>query len=244
MENRIPLIDIKNVTKTYSEEGTPTLALRGASFRIQTGEFVSIMGPSGSGKSTLLHILGLLDKPSSGKYFFAGHDTTVFDEKTSAHFRNQEIGFIFQAFHLLARSTVLENVLMPLQYSQTPKKDHHERALKALGQVNLLHRLKHQPSQLSGGEKQRVAIARALVNNPKVLMADEPTGNLDSQSGKNVMETIDALHKSGHTILVITHETPAARYAERIIKVQDGMIVSDEKTTLEHGHDEKRNYDK
>jgi len=231
-----PLIELRDVKKTYLGDGVDTLALRGVSFSINQGEFVSIMGPSGSGKSTLLHILGLLDKPSEGKYFFGGHDTTLFDEPYAAHFRNEEIGFIFQAFHLLARSTVLENVLMPLQYSRIPKNQHEKRALEMLEKVNMLHRLKHRPSQLSGGEKQRVAIARSLVNNPKVLMADEPTGNLDSQSGKGVMETLDALHEQGHTILVITHETPAARYAQRIIRVQDGVIVGDEQSAGIHGN--------
>ncbi|MDO8512071.1 MAG: ABC transporter ATP-binding protein [bacterium] len=231
-----PLIELRDVKKSYQDDGVATLALRGVSFSINQGEFVSIMGPSGSGKSTLLHILGLLDKPSEGKYFFDGHDTTKFDEPYAAHFRNEQIGFIFQAFHLLARSTVMENVLLPLQYSSIPKNQHEKRALAMLEKVNMLHRLKHRPSQLSGGEKQRVAIARALVNNPKVLMADEPTGNLDSQSGKSVMETLDNLHHQGHTILVITHETPAARYAQRMIRVQDGTIVSDEQSSLMHGH--------
>jgi len=238
------LIEIKNVTKTYQDESVATQALRGVSFTVGEGEFVSIMGPSGSGKSTLLHILGLLDKPTNGKYLFGGHDTTLFTEKESAHFRNKEIGFIFEAFHLLARSTVLENVLMPLQYSNVPKKQHEERAIKALDKVNMLHRLKHRPSQLSGGEKQRVAIARSLVNEPRVLMADEPTGNLDSKSGKSVMETIDALHKQGHTIIVITHETPAAKYAQRIISVQDGLIVSDESTINIHPHFGTNGYEK
>jgi len=231
-----PLIELREITKTYQGDGVDTQALRGVSFSITEGEFVSIMGPSGSGKSTLLHILGLLDKPSGGKYFFDGHDTTLFDEPYAAHFRNEKIGFIFQAFHLLARSTVLDNVLMPLQYSRIPKSQHEKRALASLEKVNMLHRLKHRPSQLSGGEKQRVAIARSLVNEPKVLMADEPTGNLDSQSGKSVMETLDALHEQGHTILVITHETPAARYAQRIIRVQDGMIVADKDNDGIHGH--------
>lgn len=230
------LIELRDIKKSYEDDGVSTQALRGVSFSISQGEFVSIMGPSGSGKSTLLHILGLLDKPTEGKYFFDGHDTTQFTEPHAAHFRNEEIGFIFQAFHLLARSTVLENVLMPMQYSRIPKSQHQARALEALEKVNMTHRLKHQPSQLSGGEKQRVAIARSLVNNPKVLMADEPTGNLDSQSGKSVMEIIDALHKQGHTIIVITHETPAARYAQRIIRVQDGVITADEEGAAVHGH--------
>jgi len=230
------LIELRDIKKSYEDDGVSTQALRGINFSINQGEFVSIMGPSGSGKSTLLHILGLLDKPTEGKYIFSGQDTTQFTEPYAAHFRNEEIGFIFQAFHLLARSTVLENVLMPMQYSRIPKSQHQARALEALEKVNMTHRLKHQPSQLSGGERQRVAIARSLVNNPKVLMADEPTGNLDSQSGKSVMEIIDSLHKQGHTIIVITHETPAARYAQRIIRVQDGVITTDEEGSVVHGH--------
>lgn len=238
-----PLIELRDIKKSYEDDGVSTQALRGVSFSIGKGEFVSIMGPSGSGKSTLLHILGLLDKPTEGKYIFSGQDTTQFSEPYAAHFRNEEIGFIFQAFHLLARSTVLENVLMPMQYSRIPKNQHQARALEALEKVNMTHRLKHQPSQLSGGERQRVAIARSLVNNPKVLMADEPTGNLDSQSGKSVMEIIDSLHKQGHTIIVITHETPAARYAQRIIRVQDGVITTDEEGSALHGHD-RNDYEK
>jgi len=238
-----PLIELRDIKKSYIGDGVSTQALRGVSFSINQGEFVSIMGPSGSGKSTLLHILGLLDKPTEGKYFFSEQDTTQFTEPYAAHFRNEEIGFIFQAFHLLARSTVLENVLMPMQYSRIPKNQHQKRALEALEKVGMTHRLKHQPSQLSGGEKQRVAIARSLVNNPKVLMADEPTGNLDSQSGRSVMETIDSLHKQGHTILVITHETPAARYAQRIIRVQDGVITADEEGLAVHEHN-RNNYEK
>ncbi len=224
-----PIIEIKNVKKTYHNEEVETTALRGVSFSVETGEFLSIMGPSGSGKSTLLHILGLLDQPSSGTYLFGGQDTTKFNEIERAHFRNKEIGFIFQSFHLLSRTTVLENVILPLQYSKVPKSDHEKIALEALEKVNMTKRLKHVPSQLSGGEKQRVAIARALVNKPRVIMADEPTGNLDSVSGKAVMETIENLHKMGHTIIVITHETPAARYSQRIIRVQDGLLVNDER---------------
>jgi len=237
------LIELRDIKKSYEDDGVSTQALRGVNFSINQGEFVSIMGPSGSGKSTLLHILGLLDKPTEGKYLFSGQDTTKFTEPYAAHFRNEEIGFIFQAFHLLARSTVLENVLMPMQYSRIPKNQHQARALEALEKVNMTHRLKHQPSQLSGGERQRVAIARSLVNNPKVLMADEPTGNLDSQSGKSVMEIIDSLHKQGHTIIVITHETPAARYAQRIIRVQDGIITADEEGMVAHEHN-RNDYEK
>lgn len=222
-----PLIEIRDIVKTYNREEVATTALRGISLSIAAGEFVAIMGQSGSGKSTLLHILGLLDQPTSGQYIFNGHDTTTWNELQRSRFRNQAIGFIFQAFHLLPRTTVLDNVILPLAYSPVPAREHRAQALAALEKVNLTHRLRHYPSQLSGGEKQRVAIARALINRPQVIFADEPTGNLDSQTGRGVMETIDALHKSGHTIIVITHETPAANYAQRLIELRDGAVISD-----------------
>ncbi len=230
------LIVIDNVKKIYGEEGVVTPVLHGVSFSIEEGEFVSIMGPSGSGKSTLLHILGLLDRPTSGTYSFAGENTALLSDEALAQARNHKIGFVFQAFHLLARTSVLENVMLPLYYSSTPKRDFAKRAEVALEHVNLSHRLNHLPHQLSGGEKQRVAIARALVNEPKVIFADEPTGNLDSKTGKTVMDTLDKLHKQGKTIIVITHETSAAAYANRIISVSDGKIVADKKSTLEHIH--------
>lgn len=230
------LIELNNVVKTYVDDGVETQALRGVNLSIQLGEFVAIMGHSGSGKSTLLHMLGLLDKPTSGKYLFNGEDTTEFNEVQRAFFRNEEIGFIFQAFHLLSRTTVLDNVMLPLQYSKVPAGEHRQRALAALEEVHMTHRLHHVPSQLSGGEKQRVAIARALINQPKVIFADEPTGNLDSRTGKDVMQTIEDLHKSGHTIVVITHETPAANYAQRIITIQDGLITNDQAQANPHSH--------
>lgn len=230
------IIDVKDVSKTYAEEEVSTRALCGVSLLVQEGEFVAIMGPSGSGKSTLLHVLGLLDKPTGGTYIFDGEDTTGFDEAQRAFFRNKMIGFIFQAFHLLPRASVLDNVMLPLHYSSVPVREHRSRALAALENVDMTHRLNHTPSQLSGGEKQRVAIARALVNKPKVIFADEPTGNLDSRTGKDVMETIEQLHKLGHTIIVITHETPAASYAQRIVAMQDGLIVSDETQVSPHTH--------
>lgn len=230
------LIDIDNITKAYGDEGMLTPVLHGVSFSIEEGEFVSIMGPSGSGKSTLLHILGLLDRPTSGTYFFGGKNTALLSDEALAVLRNQQIGFVFQAFHLLARTSVLENVILPLYYSTVPKKDYANKAKIALEHVNLSHRLGHLPHQLSGGEKQRVAIARALVNDPKVLFADEPTGNLDSKTGKTVMDTLDTLHKQGKTIIVITHETSTASYANRIISVSDGQIVKDEQSTKKHIH--------
>lgn len=230
------LIAVDNVTKTYGEEGVVTPVLHGVSFSIEEGEFVSIMGPSGSGKSTLLHILGLLDRPTSGTYFFGGENTALLSDEDLALIRNRKIGFVFQAFHLLARTSVLENVILPLYYSSVPKKDYVSKAKVALEHVNLSHRLQHLPHQLSGGEKQRVAIARALVNDPKVLFADEPTGNLDSKTGKTVMDTLDTLHKQGKTIIVITHETSTALYANRIISVSDGQIIKDEQSAKEHVH--------
>lgn len=230
------LIEIDNVTKAYGDEGMLTPVLHGVSFSIAEGEFISIMGPSGSGKSTLLHILGLLDRPTSGTYFFSGENTALLSDETLAAIRNQQIGFVFQAFHLLARTTVLNNVILPLYYSSVSKKDYAAKAKIALEHVNLSHRLQHLPHQLSGGEKQRVAIARALVNDPKVLFADEPTGNLDSKTGKAVMDTLDTLHKQGKTIIVITHETSTASYANRIISISDGTIVDDRQSTKEHIH--------
>lgn len=232
----MPLIEINSVTKTYGEGESSTTALRGVSFSINEGEFVSIMGPSGSGKSTLLHILGLLDRPTSGTYTFAEQNTATLPDEALAAIRNQKIGFVFQAFHLLSRTSVLENVMLPLYYSTVPKKEYIPRAKQALEHVNMSHREQHVPSQLSGGEKQRVAIARALVNDPKVIFADEPTGNLDSKTGQQVMNTIDELHKQGRTIIVITHETSAASFASRIITVGDGEIVSDAVIEKSHNH--------
>lgn len=230
------LIGIQNVTKVYGEEDVITPVLHGISFSIEEGEFISIMGPSGSGKSTLLHILGLLDRPTSGSYFFENQDTALLSDEVLAELRNQKIGFVFQAFHLLARTSVLENVILPLYYSSIPKKDYVAKAKIALEHVQLSHRLDHLPHQLSGGEKQRVAIARALVNDPKVLFADEPTGNLDSKTGKAVMDTLDALHKQGKTIIVITHETSTAAFANRIISISDGTVVSDQKSGSRQSH--------
>lgn len=233
------LIEVNSVTKAYGEDELVTQILHGVSFSIKEGEFVSIMGPSGSGKSTLLHILGLLDRPTTGNYVFAGQNTANMTDEALAITRNQSIGFVFQAFHLLARTTVLENVMLPLYYSTIPKKEYSSMAKVALAHVHMSHRLGHLPSQLSGGEKQRVAIARALVNNPKVIFADEPTGNLDSKTGQAVMNTIDTLHKTGRTVVVITHETTAAAFAQRIIQIGDGRIASDTQTETTHTHYQK-----
>ncbi len=225
----MPLVDIKNISKTFTEEAaTATVALRDVTMTINQGEFVAIKGQSGSGKSTLLHILGLLSRPTSGQYIFDGQPTSELSDAELAHRRNATIGFVFQAFHLLPRATVLDNVLLPLAYSTLLPGEHRSSALAALEQVELSHRLQHVSSQLSGGEKQRVAIARALVNQPKLVFADEPTGNLDSKTGQGVLELFDALHKQGKTIIIITHETVTASYAQRLVTLQDGQIINDE----------------
>jgi putative ABC transport system ATP-binding protein len=222
------LIEIKNLIKEYSNEDVITSVLHGLTFNIEKGEFVSIMGPSGSGKSTLMHILGLLERSSSGIYKFDGRDVENLNDNELAALRNEKIGFVFQAFNLLPRTSVLENVKLPLLYSKS-KKNPDEQAKKVLASVGLDHRLDHFTNQISGGEKQRVAIARALVNEPEVIFADEPTGNLDSKSGIQVMEIFQKLNDEGHTIILVTHETATAEYADRIIRVRDGEIVGDEK---------------
>lgn len=223
------LIKVENLKKEYHNEEIVTKVLKGIDFDIDKGEFVSIMGPSGSGKSTLMHILGLLDRPSAGKVYLKEKDISTFSDDELARLRNEEIGFVFQAFNLLSRTSVLDNVKLPLSYSNISEKESTQRAKKALEDVELSHRLNHFPSQLSGGEKQRVAIARALVNNPSIIFADEPTGNLDSKSGAQVMKLLDDLSKKGHTIILVTHELDTAKHAERIIKLKDGEIISDEK---------------
>lgn len=225
----MPLIEVKNLKKNYYGEEMETKALSGVSFDINKGEFVAIMGPSGSGKSTLLHILGFLDRQTEGEYRLEGKTIDDYTKEEVAHIRNKKMGFVFQAFNLLPRTTVFDNVKLPLLYSNTDESQWNEMALKAIEAVNLSHRINHEPSKLSGGEQQRAAIARALVNNPEVIFADEPTGNLDSKSGGQVMEFIEKLHLTGHTIILITHETYTAQYAERIIRLKDGIIESDEK---------------
>lgn len=222
------LLDLKNVGKTYYDEELPAPVLKGVSFSVKEGEFVSIMGPSGSGKSTLLHILGFLDKPTDGVYTFDGKVIEDYSDEEIARVRNKKMGFIFQTFNLLPRTTVLENVKLPLLYSGVKESLWNEKAEGAIASVGLTHRSQYESSQLSGGERQRVAIARALVNDASVIFADEPTGNLDSISGGQVMEVIGTLHQKGHTIILITHETYTAEYAERIIRMKDGRIESDQ----------------
>lgn len=221
-------IAVKNLEKIYQDEGAKTVALDQVSFAIDSGEFVAIMGPSGSGKSTLLHILGFLDTPTSGSYYFDGKKSSEYSPEEVAYVRNKKMGFIFQAFNLLAKTTVLENVKLPFLYSDVPEPEWDSRAIKAIETVGLAHRLNHEPAELSGGEKQRVAIARALVTDPQIIFADEPTGNLDSKSGRSVMAAIQALNDQGRTIVLITHETSTAEHAKRILHVEDGRIGRDE----------------
>jgi putative ABC transport system ATP-binding protein len=222
------IIEVKKLRKAYHDGVTETVALSDVTFNIRKGEFVAIMGPSGSGKSTLLHLLGLLDAPTSGHYSFNNKTVTSYSGDELATIRNKEIGFVFQSFNLLARTTVLENVKLPLVYSDVPEHVWNERATKSIVAVGLEHRIGHYQAELSGGERQRVAIARALVTDPEIIFADEPTGNLDSKSGKKVMSIIQDLNqKQGKTVVLITHETSTAEHAERIIRLMDGEIESD-----------------
>ncbi|MDA9020804.1 ABC transporter ATP-binding protein [Gammaproteobacteria bacterium] len=221
------MISVNGVTKHYAL-GTQTVeALRGVSFDIKKGEFIAIMGPSGSGKSTLMNIIGCLDIPTHGTYLLNNQEVSSLDDDALAGIRNKEIGFVFQNFHLLARNSALDNVMLPLKYAGIEKADQITRAKAALSEVGLEDRMDHQPSELSGGQQQRVAIARALVNNPSILFADEPTGNLDSQTGHDVMQLFHNLHNQGQTIILITHENEVAAEAQRTIFIKDGLIESD-----------------
>lgn len=222
------LIQIQNLCKTYENEGVKTPALCKANFVVEKGEFLSIMGPSGSGKSTLMQVVGLLDRPTEGKYFLEGKDTVEFDDDTLADIRNKKIGFVFQSFNLLPRTSVFENVELPLLYDSKPDGKNREKVMRALESVGMEHREKYLSNQLSGGEKQRVAIARALVNEPEIIFADEPTGNLDSKSGLQVMKILQELNNKGRTIILVTHETYTAEHAKRIIYMKDGEIISDD----------------
>lgn len=221
------LISIKDIKKEFWVEDVVTRVLNGISFDIEKGEFVSIMGPSGSGKSTLMYILSFLDKPTSGQYFFEGKDVSQLNDDQLAEMRNNKVGFVFQSFNLLNRTSVLENVMLPLVYTNVSGEERIKRAKGILDQVGLSHRLDSTPNRLSGGEKQRVAIARALINNPQVIFADEPTGNLDSKSGLQVMKLLEDLNNRGNSIVLVTHEKYTAEYAQRIINIKDGLVVSD-----------------
>lgn len=224
------LIEAQNLAKVYGSDENLTYALRDASFSVEKGEFVAIMGPSGSGKSTLLHILGFLDRHTSGTYRFEGKTIDDYSPNELARVRNEEMGFVFQQFNLLARATVLENVKLPFLYSGVPEKKWDDLARRRIEEVDLSHRINHTASQLSGGEKQRVAIARALVNDPSVIFADEPTGNLDSATGRDVMRILQDLNeREKRTVILITHETHTAEFAERIVRVYDGAVTGDEK---------------
>ncbi|MED5559860.1 MAG: ABC transporter ATP-binding protein [Acidobacteriota bacterium] len=225
------IIDCKGLGKTYVSGKLEVHALRDVDLQVMRNEFVAIMGPSGSGKSTLMNLLGCLDTPSFGSYRLNQTESANLDDDELAAVRNQEIGFVFQTFNLLARATALHNVELPLIYAGMSSRKRHERAMNALERVNLGHRWDHRPNELSGGERQRVAVARALVNNPAIVLADEPTGNLDSRTSYEIMNLFMELHKAGQTIIIVTHEDDIARYAHRVVRVLDGNIVEDKRQT-------------
>jgi putative ABC transport system ATP-binding protein len=225
------VIVVENLWKTYDMGSEQQVhALRGVNLRIRHNEYVAIMGPSGSGKSTLMNLIGCLDSPSQGQYWLNGHKVSELNDDELARIRNKEIGFVFQTFNLLARASALHNVELPLIYSGTPSEERQERAKQALRNVNLEERMMHKPNELSGGQRQRVAIARALVNNPSIILADEPTGNLDSKTGDEIMALFDELHAKGNTIVLVTHEPDIAEYAHRVVFIRDGEIASDQRS--------------
>lgn len=229
------VIQIKDLKKTYVNDGVETPVLHGVSFSVPKGQFVAIMGPSGSGKSTLMQILGFLDNITSGQYLFNGRDVSTLDDDELARMRGESVGFIFQAFNLLPKTSVLENVMLPLLYSDVPVSKREKMAMEAINSVGLGHRAKNLSNQLSGGERQRVAIARALIRKPPVIFADEPTGNLDSKSGTLVMQILQQLNiEQGHTVILVTHETYTSEHAERILRIKDGLLVSDDKVKNRH----------
>ena len=222
------LIRTEDLMKTYIMGTEKVHALRGVTFEIHRGEYVAIMGPSGSGKSTMMNLIGCLDTPSEGKYYLNSRLVSEMNDDELAYIRNKEIGFVFQTFNLLARATALHNVELPLIYNGTPAHERKDRAIKALQAVELGERMYHRPNELSGGQRQRVAVARALVNNPSIILADEPTGNLDSATSMDIMRLLDDLHKKGHTIILVTHEPDIALHAYRVVRLLDGKIASDE----------------
>jgi putative ABC transport system ATP-binding protein len=228
MSSLDPVIRIKKVSKVYDLGLIQVHALKGINLNILSNEYVAIMGPSGSGKSTLMNLLGCLDTPTSGQYFLAGEDVAEMEDNELAAVRNKQIGFVFQSFNLLPRASILKNVELPLVYSGMDIDERRERAFRKLEQVGLADRVEHRPNELSGGQRQRVAIARALVNDPSILLADEPTGNLDSRTGEDIMRLFAELHQTGQTILLVTHEDEIARHALRCVRLKDGYIESDE----------------
>ena len=223
------VIRTEELTKVYEMGAEQVHALSGVDVDIRKGDYVAIMGPSGSGKSTLMNLIGCLDSPSAGRYWLAGRLVSDLDDDELAYIRNKEIGFVFQTFNLLPRATALHNVELPLIYNGTPAEERVERAKQALERVDLIPRMHHKPNELSGGQRQRVAIARALVNNPSIVLADEPTGNLDSKTGEEIMDLFENLHRQGNTIILVTHEMDIAQHAHRVIFIRDGKIFSDEK---------------
>ena len=222
-----PLINIKKLKRDFQLGNETINVLKGIDLQINKGEYVALMGPSGSGKSTLMNLLGCLDTPTSGTYILNGKDVSQMHDDDLAEIRNKEIGFVFQTFNLLPRTTALDNVALPMIYAGFSKSERNERATEVLTQVSLSDRMDHQPNQLSGGQRQRVAIARALVNKPSIILADEPTGNLDSKTSIEIMNLFNDIHKNGNTVIVVTHEEDIAKYAHRVIRLKDGMIESD-----------------
>lgn len=228
MNHDKPLLQVSHLTKTYFMDGVSVKALRGVNLSFYKGEFTSIMGASGSGKSTMMHIMGCLDRPTSGHYYIEGEDVSQFSKDQLALVRNRRIGFVFQGFNLLSRTSALENVELPMIYAGVPAEERYERAMTALASVGLKGREHHHPNQLSGGQQQRVAIARALVNRPSVILADEPTGNLDSYSSIEIMGIFQQLNASGISIILITHEPDIAMYTARVVRLQDGQVIADD----------------
>lgn len=226
------LLELNRIAKSYPIGTETVYALRSITASIEKGEYVALMGPSGSGKSTLMNILGCLDTPTGGTYILNGKEVSQLNDNELADIRNKEIGFIFQTFNLIPRSTALDNVALPLVYAGIPKEERIKRAEKALEDVGLSDRAQHKPNELSGGQRQRVAVARALINNPSIILADEPTGNLDSKTSQEIMQLFEEIHRQGNTVIVVTHEEDIARHAHRIIRIKDGNIDSDQPNTV------------